>query len=419
MRRISGARRRTVIIFIALVLLNIAAVFNALFLRDQPAGDNPSSSDLTSGSHITVSETEPPALPDSVTVTMAGDVIVHDRALSYAQTGENTYDFEPFFSEFGAVFKADLNIVNLETQVDIWGGNKKLTGFPYFNAPSELLTALKNLHIDTCITANNHCFDSKQFAGLAATLENVKASGMDVVGTYAAQENADELYIKEINGIKVGVAAYTEHTNGVYIPPGDRFCVKVAGKDFENIDIILDDINRMRTAGAEFIIVSLHWGYEYEDNPSGWQTEAARRLCESGADVIMGTHPHVVQPIEKITVEREDGARECIIAYSLGNFFSYQLFPTGETKFTDLGMILSVRAERGGDGAVRLAEAFYLPIYLQRVADNGTGALRLRQLGRFAGSADADANARAYWERVTRIAGDAILAVDDMENAPF
>lgn len=319
--------------------------------------------------------------PDSFTVQMGGDILFHDTVINASRIKKtNQFSVAPYFSEFSDVFVSDLNIVNLETPVDVNGGNKGIIGYPAFNMPYEVLPALKSIGVDLVTTATNHTPD-KGYKGVCNTLKNVRKAGLIPVGTFETKEDRDKLCILEINGIKVGVASYTTYTNGS-LPEKYSFAVNKCGYKYDAIvKYVVPQIKKLRENGAEFIIVAMHWGKEYEDKPDDRMKKTAKALCEAGADIIAGSHPHCIQPIEYLTVDRDGKESKALVIYSMGNLFANQ---TGLYKpKTQEAMIVSVKAQRDEDGKVHITDAFYTPTFSYVRGGKGDNYMRLICSGEF------------------------------------
>lgn len=386
-----------------------------------------SASDVSPADTV-VSDSEPepePIPPDTVTIQMGGDVLLHDSVVKASKTGKTSYGHIPsYLSLFKDVFVADINIVNLEGPTDAKGKNTDVKGYPVFNMPYEILTSLKDINVDVCVTANNHTCDMG-FTGVKNTVSNVKKAGMIPVGSYATEEDSKKCCIIEENGIKVGIAAFASYTEGS-VKSDKKFCVDKCGKSEESIlQAVKPAIDELKANGAEFIIVSLHWGEEYKDAPSGTQKKVAAELCAYGADVIMGSHSHCVQPIEVLTVDRGGVQTDALVIYSLGNLFTNQ---TGLKKAkTQEGMVVSVKATRGDDGIVRLDDAFYMPTYTYVRGSKGKNFMRLMAAGEYASAEERPSffkddsawkKCKNAWTNVNKTVGSAIPSVTDPSAYP-
>ena len=298
----------------------------------------------------------------SATITLCGDILIHNTVARSSKSGDG-YDFEPIFSAIKPLLAADVVIGNLESPVDAYGDNQKISSYPRFNAPNELIGGLKNVGFTTLITANNHALD-QYYSGLARTRALVLEAGITPVGTYADRRESEKPVILEANGIKIGIAAWTDSDNGmgggIDQDKRDYVLPTFSSQTTDDVDRMTADIVKLKEAGAEFIIFSLHWGAEYADAPTNMQKQIARALVDAGADVIMGNHAHCVQPIE-----RYSGQRDGLIIYSLGNFIADQ-FALNMQK-TARSMIVRITVTRdAGDQPAVLADACYIPTVIVR-----------------------------------------------------
>lgn len=285
----------------------------------------------------------PPA-PDirTATIVSAGTTYPHRPQLEQAHLGGGKYDFNPSFEIIAPLIQeADLAIATLET-AQAGAENGGYTSYPLFNSPIELSEALKGAGFDIFNTANNHIMD-RGYTGLMDTLDNVRALGIKTFGTAKSKEERDTPFIEDINGIKVGFISYTYDINGVTIPAGHEYAINYI-KDFHTLDPIIADIKKTRSAGADLIALYLHMGEEYLHEPTPYQKEMVRELTASGADMIIGTHSHVPQPLEWVSVELPDGSvRKSLVIYTLGNFCTNQHLTTGvPTDLTRYGILAQI-----------------------------------------------------------------------------
>ncbi|GHV08611.1 hypothetical protein FACS1894217_11330 [Clostridia bacterium] len=355
-----------------------------------------------------VTQTPEPTLPPtpaptpnpSATIQLTGDVLLHGRLMKAAKIGD-TYDYTPYFEPIKPYVNADITVANMENPVDAFGNNENLSTYPRFNAPLEILDGVKFAGFNTLVTANNHAFD-RAFDGLVASRKNIEDKGFNVTGTNGTQEQFDEYLILERNGLKIGIIAYSELDNGLssLIPADKRaFAMRrfAIGSE-EDLDKMAQDMAACREAGADMVVLSLHWGVEYADKPSAAAIAMARKLAERGADVVMGNHAHCVQPIEWWDT---DSGRKLII-YSLGNFFVDQNALSPPIPKTQYGMIVKVKAE--WDGARLSLDAEYLPTFMYKFTEGG----KLKYL-LMPADPNSSVSQKAY-NHVTAIAGDSIPA---------
>lgn len=299
--------------------------------------------------------------PATLTLAAVGDIMMHSPQFpAYYDSRTGLYDFTSYFKSVKPyIDSADLAWANLETP--LLGGEKEYTGYPMFNAPPELADALQWSGFDIVTTANNHALD-RRGKGAMKTLDVLKSRGFVTRGTYESQWAASQTTIVEKNGIKLGILAYTYGTNGIPLPQAQPYLV-----DLIQEEKILQDIKRTREAGADAVAIALHFGNEYEHVPNEAQQRLARSLAAGGADLILGSHPHVLQPYERIQVQEPDGStREAVIMYSLGNFISNQ---RGEQK--DVGCIFHVTFQKDLQGHTAIIDTSALPTWVDRSGKSG------------------------------------------------
>lgn len=296
---------------------------------------------------------EPLRVADSVassragaTLLFAGDAMQHQAQLDQALLAGDgkTYDYSECFRYLAPVVtEADYAVVNLEVPL---GGGPRYSGYPCFSAPDSYAQALADAGFDLFLTANNHCLDSGMKAA-RRTLEALDSIGVDHTGTFRNESDRMEKVplIKEINGIKFGFLNYTYGTNG--IQPRDG--MEVAYIDKKKI---AEEMRKTRAAGAEMLVVTMHWGIEYVMLENSVQRSLADFLIDEGADMVIGSHPHVIQPMKMIHDEGRD--RDVPVVFSLGNLISNM--KTGDTRG---GAYMRVRVERDDDGKAMVKWADY------------------------------------------------------------
>lgn len=285
---------------------------------------------------------------DTATLIFFGDAMQHKMQFERAKalgTTSNPYNFDTCFELVTpALEDADYSVVNLEMPL---GGGTDYSGYPMFSAPDSYAIALKNAGFDLFLTSNNHCLDRRD-KGLRRTLDILDSMKVDHIGTYrnAAERESLVPFIKEINGMKVGFLNYTYGTNGIQIQDG----AEVA---YINRDKIKKEIEVTKKAGAEIIVALPHWGIEYVLNENTEQRSLADFMLNEGVDIIIGGHPHVVQPMKVVTDEAT--GRRSLVVYSLGNFISNMTKAN-----TRGGALVRVVIERDKDtGKVKFRNAEY------------------------------------------------------------
>jgi poly-gamma-glutamate synthesis protein (capsule biosynthesis protein) len=345
-------------------------------------------------------ETPPYEPPSEATLIAVGDIMVHMPQLpAYYDAARNRYDFSPWFERVSPLLaEGDWVIGNLETPLA--GADLKYSGFPRFNAPAELAEALRTAGFDLVSTANNHSMD-RGFPGIERTLDNVRLAGLLPVGTARTAEDADRLTIVERSGIRMGFLAYTYGTNGIPVPAEHSYAVSLIDPER-----IASDIRRLREAGADAVTVSLHFGVEYQKLPNDEQRRIVRSVVGSGADIVLGSHPHVLQPYDVVDIPASESPlgveRSGVVIYSLGNFISNQ---TGEGK--DVGLIFSVHLvkERGADGqyATRWDRVELTPTWVRIVRKNGNRHYTILPLRRTLEERDAPGATEAEYRQMSRL----------------
>lgn len=289
---------------------------------------------------------EQPGAPIGADLLFVGDAMQHqtqiDQALSAG--GGKTYDYSDCFTLIApTISEADYAVANLEVPL---GGPGTYSGYPCFSAPDSYAEALRDAGFDLMLTANNHCLDRSD-KGARRTLTALDGMGLDHIGTYrdAAQRDSLVPFMKDINGISFAFLNYTYGTNG--IPPRDGVEVSMIDRDK-----MAREIRLAREKGAEIVCVAVHWGVEYVLLENAVQRSLAEFLVDQGVDLVIGGHPHVVQPMKIVRNERD--GKDVLVVYSLGNFISNM-----KTMDTRGGALVKVRIERDKDGKARFKKAAY------------------------------------------------------------
>ena len=287
-------------------------------------------------------------LPDSeISVVMVGDILLHDGINKTCRLEDGSYDYSGIFKNVrDEIEEADIAIVNQE--VIIGGRELGVTGYPSFNAPFEIADELASEGFDVVCHANNHVYDRGE-TGLVncITYWEENHPNVRIAGINDSQQD-DELLILEKKGIRVAVLNYTYGTNGVNISEGDRYSVNRLRKE----DVIAD--LQKAEEMADFTIVCPHWGIEYDLVPSDEQREWAELFMENGADLVIGSHPHVIQPVEWI--EDEVKARKMLIYYSLGNFVNWTSGKGQHIGYRLVGGMARVSVNRNDRGEVAIED---------------------------------------------------------------
>ncbi|MDE5977275.1 MAG: CapA family protein [Turicibacter sp.] len=248
------------------------------------------------------------------TMVAIGDILLHDAVYNDFRLDGDTFDFSPLFEQVRPYIEpADFAFVNQET--NIGGVEIGLSSYPNFNSPYEIVRDLVNVGFNMFSRANNHTLDKGEAGILAAEKNWDMFEGIITSGSTDSMEKREQIPVIEENGIKVALLAYSYGFNGYTVPEDKPYLANEF--DYEQA---LIDIEKAKKV-SDVIIVSMHWGIEYSNTPSDLQLEQAQWLADQGVHVIIGTHPHVLQPIDRLV--GKDG-NETIVAYSLGNFISAQ-----------------------------------------------------------------------------------------------
>ncbi len=293
----------------------------------------------------------------SAHIRVIGDVMFHKEQLDMAKKSDGTYDFDLQFRFIkDSLAAADYTIANLETTVGKYK-DTAYSGYPQFNTPESVLETLKDCGIDFFTMANNHMLD-RWFDGLVQDVNLVEQYGFDHVGAYRTQAERNAPVVYEVKGIKIGFVAYTHATNTME-NVSDRAAKDYGVPYIYNADIE-GDIQKLRDAGAEVVIALPHWGTENVNQPDETQYKYAKRLAKAGADIILGSHSHMVQPMQVVDGTDADGnARQVFVIYSMGNFISAMTM-----QYTDSGIILDFTIREQSDGSFRVEDIGYVPIYV-------------------------------------------------------
>lgn len=290
------------------------------------------------------------------TLTAIGDIMCHNTQYIDAyndETGE--YDFSYVFDDISLYTKtADICVGNLETTFA--GEDVGYSSYPTFNTPDSLAYELKDIGVDVLSTAGNHALD-KGFNGLSRTIDVLNDADISHLGTYKSKEEQDKTLIKYVKGIKIAFVNFTYGTNGIPIPSDKPYCVNLIDKN-----LMKEQIDRAKEEEPNIIIACMHWGTEYKTTPSSTQEQLADFLFKNGVDIILGTHPHVLEPMEKRTVTLDDGStKDGFVIYSLGNFIADQ-----NAEYTRDSIILNIDITKHTDGKITIDNYEYVPIYMYK-----------------------------------------------------
>ncbi len=289
---------------------------------------------------------------NSLVMVLAGDIMGHDSQIAGAYVDSTgSYDYEPTFRYIKDYFTdADIAIGNLEVSL----AGKPFKGYPQFSSPDEVAIAAKEAGIDVLLNANNHALDCRA-KGVQRTIDVLDTLEILHTGTFVSKIEREKYYplIIEKKGIRIALLNYTYGTNGLRVDT--PYVVN-------RIDtaIIRRDLEKARLAEPDFTCVTIHWGIEYERNENSQQRRIADFIFKHGADVIIGSHPHVVQPIKYHKVPVGDITEARPVFYSLGNFVSNQ-----RAQYKDGGVIAELHISKT-DSIISLDSIAYLPYWVYR-----------------------------------------------------
>lgn len=328
---------------------------------------------------------EPEHVVSTATIGAMGDLLMHkpifDDLTEYnaaVQQPDGSYDFTSVFQYLSEYTSSlDYAVANLETTLCGEDNGYPYDGYPLFNCPDELVDGAKAAGFDMLLTANNHSYDTR-LVGYLRTLDVVRGKGLETLGTYASEDET-KWTIVEINGIKIGMLCYTwasyitedgrPSLNGNQAIEKAGLCNYFVSNElsafYAEVEQYLQD---METAGAEATIMFIHWGQEYILTPNTEQQNIAQNLCDLGLDVIIGGHPHVVQPIELLE-SSFDPNHKTVCLYSTGNAVSNQRLGTIsaiKTAHTEDGILFTVTFEKYSDDTVYLANVAAIPTWVNR-----------------------------------------------------
>ncbi len=399
-------KRKGLLILTGVLAVLLVGLVAMMLLLPEPADPSLQNSSPTtqatepSGTTEPITEpTEPPTEPpvtkvSTATLSAMGDMLMHlPVTTSGYDSATGTYDLNYMFQYLTPyVTAADVSLANLETTLygpdwTYYKDGVKYTGYsgyPGFNSPDSLIDAMKTAGFDTILTANNHTYDT-QSTGFLRTQEVIADRELSWLGTRLDAE-APSYLIADVNGIKIGMLCYTYATENGYT---DRYSLNGASpmtlEDSQRINAftysrlpefyseVQEALAAMTAEGAEATVLFIHWGEEYHLEPMDYQKEMAQELCDLGIDVIVGGHPHVVEPVELLT-STTNGQHKTVCIYSVGNAVSNQRLgniSSISTAHTEDGVMFSVTFAKYSDGTVIVETAQVLPTWVDMRREDG------------------------------------------------
>ena len=385
--------------------------------------------------------TEAPVVKEaSATFSAVGDMLMHMPVVNTGLNGGNgEYNFDSIFRYFADyVQSADFAAGNLETTLAGLDNGYPYSGYPQFNCPDEIIDGMKTAGFDMVLTANNHSYDTRT-VGLRRTVQTILDRNLQVLGTKPTPETPN-FVIVERNGIEVALSCYTYEDIGSPNEKGPNGHLMTAEDaplintfNYANLGLfyaeIESNLQQMEEAGADAYILFLHWGYEYHTVQNSTQSAMAQALCDLGVDVIIGGHPHVVQPVELLT-STKDETQKTVCLYSMGNAVSNQRLgnlSNVSTAHTEDGVMFSVTFSRYSDGTVILERAEILPTWVKLGTNQHSGRWEYNILPldkeiedwktQFGLTDTHLSNAEASYERTMAIVGEGLTEVNTYLSA--
>ena len=392
-------QQRSPIIQILLVLIAVLFVADVIVIglclktpgstksNQKPSASQGSSNTPSPTDGTELPTEEAPQLVSTATVLSTGDILMHGKVINSGKQDDGSYNFDSTFQYVKSYAQAaDFSVANLETTLCGTDNGYAYAGNPKFNCPDAIVDSLKGAGFDMLLTANNHA-DDTSLVGYKRTLNVVREKGLDTLGTYLSADE-QKWTIEEVNGIKIGMVCYTYSDgfsqNGYpllnYNEVGENGILNYFTYDklpefYTQLQGYLDE---MKSAGAEATVVYLHWGEEYKwktgEGPNANQTAMAQKLCDMGVDVIVGGHPHVVQPVDLLQ-SGTDAEHKTIVLYSMGNAVSNQrkeeMQQSEPTGHTEDGVLFCVTFAKYSDGSVCVDSAELIPTWVNMHANSG------------------------------------------------
>jgi len=346
---------------IAVLILSILSGCSSIYT--QPEASQTDIDENVTREELTPTLEQPPETVEKNTeidILFAGDIMLHMPQINSAKVSFG-YDFTPPFQYVKPyVEKADFAIANIETSFS--DKDKPFSGFPLFNSPVEILDAIKLTGFDLLSTANNHVLDQGK-DGIIKMIDEIDKRELLYVGT--SKDIYTPYRIVDVEGIKIGIMTYAFYLNGL----NSRLTDDERGRMINIFEEkrAIKDIENAKADGAEFIILFLHWGNEYQTTASDYQRQTAKTLAENGADIIIGSHPHVIQDSETIDV----GNKKVNVFYSLGNFYSNQRKETMGNSLTEDGAMLNLHIVKDNlSNEVKLERVTPIPTWVYKRKTN-------------------------------------------------
>lgn len=297
-------------------------------------------------------ENESDPVDTTVTISMVGDILLHERVYESGDMGDGTYNYDHFFANVeDEIEAADIAIVNQE--VILGGRDIGLSGYPSFNGAFEVGDAIADAGFDIVLHATNHTIDrGSQAVRNCLDFWSSQHPEIAVLGIHDSAEDQSSIYVREENGIKIAFLNYTYGTNGIAIPSDMPYCV-----DLLERERLVSDIARAEEM-ADFTVVLPHWGTEYVLEPDDDQKYWTQIMFDCGVDLVIGTHPHVIEPVELIETEEHS----MLVYYSIGNFINSTAQSGSGIANRMVGGMANVTLDRDENGDVYIKKYGVTPL---------------------------------------------------------
>lgn len=335
-----------ILLFLIFVLCLLALIKSDFF----------NSTNVIQDSSVESETVEEKVAPINFTMTAIGDTLCHNTQYWDAyNSSTKQYDFSYVYDNIkDYTSSADITIGSLETTFA--GEDRGYSNYPVFNSPDSLATGLKDIGVDVISLAGNHALDYG-YSGICRTIDVLDNVGISHLGTYKSAEDQNKILIKDVKGVKIAFINYTYGTNGIPVPSDKPYCLNLIDKD-----LISKQIKQAKGQNVDMIVACMHWGTEYKTSANDEQKELADFLFKSGVDIILGNHPHVIEPMEKKTITLDDGStKDVFVVYALGNFTADQ-----RAEITRDSAILNLDITKDSDGKILINKVSYVPIYMYK-----------------------------------------------------
>ncbi|MGN1267404.1 MAG: CapA family protein, partial [Dorea sp.] len=327
-----------------------------------------------------VKEADAQVKTTTASILSAGDIVLNGPIFesSYYHLEDDTYDFSPIFTYIKDTYaESDFTVLNFESTIS----DGEYSGSPNFRSPAEITTALSEAGADMLLLANDHIYDNQE-EGLTLTMNTLDSNSLLYTGIRNSEEDA--IYItKKINGIKVGILNYTFEsgtTDGKVLnnnTVSEESTSLINTFNYNNLDAFYDSLTttlqEMNDSGVEYTIAYIHWGTEFESDIDENQQAIAQKLCDLGINALIGTNPHVVQPVDLIA--STNGNHQMLCVYSLGNHLSNQSrdqISSQPEGYTEDGLMVKLTLKKDEKGIVSLSKADFIPtwVYKNTIEEN-------------------------------------------------